>query len=82
MRSLIVRDATRTPKRRGKGEKDLRNKKRILSKKEATSWSEGIDGNHEEIAILINTILFLYEQISKLENGVVKSDGQGDFGLI
>jgi hypothetical protein len=55
--------------------KQQEKKERILSEEEATSWRDGIDGNHEEIDILIDTITALYRQISVLKNSVVKSNG-------
>lgn len=63
------------PRSRGRGGRDLQSD-RILSLEEAKSWSEGIDGNHEEIKTLTDTIIFLYKKISELENSVIKPNRQ------
>lgn len=54
------------PKQRGREGRDLENN-RILSLEETMSWREGINGNHEEIKVLTDTIIALYSKINQLE---------------
>lgn len=54
----------------------------LLTLEDALDYREGIDGNHEQVKAMADTIIALYKQISVLKNSVVKSESQRDFSLI